>query len=230
MEYRKDEKVLSYGDVVLRRSDLDLLEGPCYLNDRLIEFYLQYLSAKFAASCYAATPSSPLLLVSPAITFWLLHCPDSESLVASIAPLQLQDREMVMFALNNNEDVEMAEGGSHWTLLVYIRKENVLQHYDSMAGCNRRQAQELANKLKPFISSGSTPPKLVEQTTPQQQNSYDCGVYVIAIAQLLCNVFEDSHKCIPVQDVDILLRTQVTSSFVHKMRRNILELISQLVK
>jgi sentrin-specific protease 8 len=99
-----------------------------------------------------------------------------------------------------------------------------------MAGCNWRQAQELANKLKPFISSGSMPPKLVEQTTPQQQNSYDCGVYVIAIAQLLCNVFEDSHKCIPVQDVDILLRTQVTPSFVHKMRRNILELISQLVK
>jgi hypothetical protein len=29
--------------------------------------------------------------------------------------------QMVMFPLNNNEDVEMAEGGSHWTLLVYIR-------------------------------------------------------------------------------------------------------------
>jgi sentrin-specific protease 8 len=96
MESRKDEKVLSYGDVVLRRSDLDLLAGPCYLNDRLIEFYFLYLSAKFAASCYAATPSSPLLLVSPAITFWLLHCPDSESLVASIVPLQLQDREVFL--------------------------------------------------------------------------------------------------------------------------------------
>jgi hypothetical protein len=52
----------------------------------------------------------------------------------------------------------------------------------------------------------------------------------MAIAQLLCNVFEDSHKCNPVQDVDILLRTQVTPSFVHKMRHNILELISQLAK
>lgn len=88
----------------------------------------------------------------------------------------------------------------------------------------------LAWGLLCLAASGSMPPKLVEQTTPQQQNSYDCGVYVIAIAQLLCNVFEDSHKCIPVQDVDILLRTQVTPSFVHKMRCNILELISQLVK
>lgn len=116
MEYRKDEKVLSYGDVVLRRSDLDLLEGPCYLNDRLIEFYLQYLSAKFADSCNAATPSSPLLLVSPAITFWLLHCPDSESLVASIAPLQLQDRRRMFFSIMIAWQV--AIGGKHKSLQI----------------------------------------------------------------------------------------------------------------
>ena len=27
----------------------------------------------------------------------------------------------MIFALNNNEDVDVAEGGSHWTLLVYSR-------------------------------------------------------------------------------------------------------------
>ncbi|KAL7201891.1 hypothetical protein ACSBR1_033562 [Camellia fascicularis] len=38
-----DEKILSYNDVVLRRSDLDILSGPYFLNDRIIEFYFSYL-------------------------------------------------------------------------------------------------------------------------------------------------------------------------------------------
>ncbi|XP_073141101.1 NEDD8-specific protease 1 isoform X2 [Henckelia pumila] len=42
-----DEKILSYNDVVLRRSDLDVLSGPYFLNDRIIEFYFSYLT-----SCY----------------------------------------------------------------------------------------------------------------------------------------------------------------------------------
>ena len=40
-----DEKVLSYGDNLLRRSDIDLLEGPCWLNDQVHCLLLQ--RAKF---------------------------------------------------------------------------------------------------------------------------------------------------------------------------------------
>ena len=36
-----DEKVLSYGDNLLRRSDIDLLEGPCWLNDQVHCLLLQ---------------------------------------------------------------------------------------------------------------------------------------------------------------------------------------------
>jgi hypothetical protein len=35
--------------------------------------------------------------------------------------LRVVSRQMVMFALNNNEDVETAEGGTHWTLLMFNR-------------------------------------------------------------------------------------------------------------
>lgn len=92
MQSAKDEKVLSYGDVLLRQSDVELLDGPHYLNDHLIEFFFTYLSAKLAKR-FPASPGA-LLLVGPALTFWLLHCPDSESLQASIEPLLLSDREV----------------------------------------------------------------------------------------------------------------------------------------
>lgn len=86
-----DEKVLSYGDVLLRRSDVELLEGPHYLNDQIIEFFFSYLTANLTDN----SNSSRLLLVGPAITYWILHCPDKQSLNDAITPLQLHNREVL---------------------------------------------------------------------------------------------------------------------------------------
>lgn len=86
-----DDKVLSYGDVLLRRSDVELLEGPRYLNDQIIEFFFSYLTANLTGN----GNSSRLLLVGPAITYWLLHCPDSQSLNDASTPLQLHNREVL---------------------------------------------------------------------------------------------------------------------------------------
>ncbi|KAL7201886.1 hypothetical protein ACSBR1_033558 [Camellia fascicularis] len=83
-----DEKILSYNDVVLRQSDLDILSGPYFLNDRIIEFYFSYLP-----SCY---PSKEILLVSPSIAFWIANCPDIESL-KDVEPLNLSSKKLVIF-------------------------------------------------------------------------------------------------------------------------------------
>ncbi len=36
-------KVLSYGDILLRQQDVDLLHGRHWLNDQLMSFYFAYL-------------------------------------------------------------------------------------------------------------------------------------------------------------------------------------------
>ncbi|KAL0369713.1 UNVERIFIED_CONTAM: NEDD8-specific protease 1 [Sesamum angustifolium] len=83
---RADEKILSYDDVVLRRSDLDILSGPYFLNDRIIEFYFSYLT-----SCY---PSEDILLIPPSIAFWIKECPDISSLKDFVEPLHLPRRKL----------------------------------------------------------------------------------------------------------------------------------------
>ncbi|CAL5426577.1 unnamed protein product [Camellia sinensis] len=87
-----DEKILSYNDVVLRRSDLDILSCPYFLNDRIIEFYFSYLP-----SCY---PSKEILLVSPSIAFWIANWPDIESLKDFVEPLNLSSKKLSSPALN----------------------------------------------------------------------------------------------------------------------------------
>jgi hypothetical protein len=88
-----DPKVLNFGDVTLRRSDVERLEQPEELNDQIIEFFFEHLTAKLSESIQR-TPR-PLLLVGPSQTYWLLHCPP-DALHESLKPMSLPEREVVI--------------------------------------------------------------------------------------------------------------------------------------
>jgi len=90
---------------------------------------------------------------------------------------------LVLFAVNNNPDVERAGGGSHWSLLAYSAAGNSFHSYDSMAGSNRQAAQAVYNAAAAAVPPGA---RFVEEQAPQQANGYDCGVHVLAAAKLLC--------------------------------------------
>ncbi|KAJ9178182.1 hypothetical protein P3X46_010087 [Hevea brasiliensis] len=216
-----DEKILSYNDVVLRRSDLDILSGPYFINDRIIEFYFSYLSS--------SNPSEDVLLIAPSIAFWISNCPDTESLNDFLGPLKLQDKKLVIFPVNNNDDVSLAEGGSHWTLLAYERNANVFVHHDSYSGMNKRHALQLYKAVVGFI--GAAHAKYMElANSPQQVNGCDCGLYVTAIARAICYWNENSdHK-----DRDGLwfsvVNEQVTPSAVGAMRNEILLMLRSLME
>lgn len=217
-----DEKILSYNDVVLRRSDLDILSGPFFLNDRVIEFYFSYLST--------IHQSHEILLVPPSIAFWITNCPDPENLKDFLAPLNLPGRKVVIFPVNNNDDVSVAEGGSHWSLLAYERSANVFIHHDSNGGMNKRHAMQLYNTVAIYMGdpSSASNSKYVEcASSPQQVNGYDCGVYVTAIAKVICNWYKTKEFTdglwISVAE------EQVNPSAVSQMRREILEMIKGLM-
>lgn len=217
-----DEIILSYNDAVLRRSDLDIFSGPYYLNDRIIEFYFSYLSSTY--------PSDDILLVPPSIAFWLQNCPDDESLKAFVEPLNLSTRKMIFFPVNNNEDFTLAEGGSHWSLLVFYREANVFVHHDSFRGSNRLYGRRLYKSVALFAASSDSQTRYLEQEcSPQQQNGYDCGLFVIAIARVLCSCYT-SGETVDSHDLWLsVLKQQVIPSAVSKMRSEILGLIKGLM-
>ncbi|KAL2508552.1 NEDD8-specific protease 1 [Forsythia ovata] len=215
-----DEKILSYNDVVLRRSDLDILSGPYFLNDRIIEFYFSYLP-----SCY---PSEDILLVPPSIAFWIKECPDIGSLKDFVEPLHLSHRNLIIFPINDNTDLDIAEGGSHWSLLAFSRDANVFVHHDSSGrGMNKAHAKRV---YKAVVSYTDTRAAYLEcSSTPVQANGYDCGVYVTAIARSICHWYQSDGP----KDTENLwfsaIKEQVSPSVVSDMRNEILELIRSLM-
>ncbi|XP_022756076.1 NEDD8-specific protease 1-like [Durio zibethinus] len=219
-----DEKILSYNDVVLRRSDLEILSGRYYLNDRIVEFYFSLLSSSH--------PSHDILLVPPSISFWITNCPDVGDLKDFLEPLKLPDKKLVIFSVNNNDDVSAAEGGSHWSLLAYCRSANVFVHHDSNGQMNKRHAMRLFKSLVGYIGSSSSDcnAKYLECIgTPQQVNSYDCGLYVTATARTICCWYVSSENKDATDLWFSAVKEQVTPSVVSEMRKEILGLIKDLM-
>ncbi|CAI9105181.1 OLC1v1004045C1 [Oldenlandia corymbosa var. corymbosa] len=221
MEKRmEDEKVLSYGDVVLRRSDLGILSGPHFLNDRIIEFYFSYLSSDLSAE--------DVLLVPPSISQWIKECPGS--IEDFVKPLNFRQKKLILFPVNDNTDVSLAEGGCHWSLLAYLRSGKVFVHHDSSSGSmNAIQARRLLSRVQPYTVYDAS---FVEcPSVPKQTNGYDCGLYVCAFARAICNWFKEvSEENVDKKKLWFDDLATITPSSVSQMRGEIHDLIKSLME
>ncbi|GFP95681.1 nedd8-specific protease 1 [Phtheirospermum japonicum] len=214
-----DDKILSYNDVVLRRSDLGILGGRYFLNDRIIEFYFSHL-----ASIY---PRDDILLVPPSVAFWIKECPDIASLKDFVEPLHLPRKELIIFPINDNADVARAEGGTHWSLLAFERDANLFVHHDSSDGFNSAHARRVYRAVVSY--TGCEAGYREWSGTPRQTNGYDCGLYVLAIARAICEWYASAGP----KDVEGLwfagVKEKITASHVAEMRSEILELVRSLM-
>lgn len=219
--------ILSYNDAVLRRSDLDILRGPHFINDRIIEFYFSYLSTSHSLP--------DLLLVPPSISFWAMHCSDTKTLHDVLDPLHLPEKRMVIFSINDNEDVSFQNGGTHWSLLAYDREANRFVHHDSLGRLklNRTHAIKLLRAVqgREFLKADGA--RFVEGPTPEQDNGYDCGLYVMAIAKTICNWWHRGVEIGSADDGDRWFKNAteaVSSTSVSDFREEIAHLIESLIE
>jgi hypothetical protein len=99
-----------------------------------------------------------------------------------LEPLRFAERELALFAVNDNPDAVAASGGLHWSLLAYHRANQRLLHFDSGGGANAAAARRLAAALKPFLAPGTS---FGAARCAHQGNSHACGDYVVAFAERL---------------------------------------------
>ncbi|KAJ0987707.1 hypothetical protein J5N97_006063 [Dioscorea zingiberensis] len=215
-----DDNILSYNDVVLRRSDLEILRGPHYINDRIIEFYWSYLSTSV---------TDRVLLVPPSISFSITNCVGYQSRVQAVKPLNIPARDLVVFTVNESSDFTQPGGGTHWSLLVYMREKNALVHHDSYSPMNRLHARRFFDVANEFLGDGSERVRFMEGYTPKQRNAYDCGLYVMRVARVLCDWSRgerDRGSDWWFSQLDQELDAAVVANF----RREVLELILGLME
>lgn len=218
-----EAKVLSYHDVLLRKKDVEVLRGPRWLNDQVIDFYFEYLGREQ----FKHQPN--ILFVGCSMAFLLANS-DPNTAEALLQSMEASVKQLVLMPVNNNPDISQAEGGSHWSLLVFHRPSFSLKHFDSHSGCNRGPAAKLAGTLQSAlqgICNKPHAPRVVEHSCPQQENGYDCGVYVLWISQQVATW----HASGSSGDLDLPhVLDHGTPTTITAFRKCLLELVEFLVE
>ncbi|XP_069758512.1 sentrin-specific protease 8 [Narcine bancroftii] len=206
--------ILSYHDSLIRHSDLLLLNPPNWLNDHIIGFAFEY----FATEQYKELLDN-ICFISPEVTQFIKCTTSQDELAIFLEPLALNRKSLVFLAVNDNS--MQAAGGSHWSLLFYSRDKNCFSHYDSCSNMNESHARQVARKLQHFLGAKSKVP-FVEELAPVQKNSYDCGMYVICNAEVLCEQHLRRDQKPPL--------TVVTPPYITLKRTNWKKLIERMSK
>jgi len=164
-----DDAYLSYYDVRLTKEDVDTLKND-WLTDNTIAFWEEYLEREELRKY----PSSHIVLLRPSMAFMLMQTPDPLTLKDALPDFRLTTH--IFLPINDARNVSVAEGGSHWSLLLVSVIDGVAFHYDSLTPSNYNEARLATDKISTLLNR---PLRFMNlEDSPQQENSSDCGVYV----------------------------------------------------
>ncbi|KAJ2121899.1 hypothetical protein IW147_003888 [Coemansia sp. RSA 720] len=177
-----DAVVLDFENAEVRTSDYESLKPEGWLTGEIINFYWTYLERR-------EFRTEPCVLFLGTYTAYRISNAESAAVTDNISAQlsgELNHRQLILIPLNHR---------SHWSLLVYCRLTRTFYHYDSISKHNRNFAERAAGRflrvLEPKLKDGFY---FKSMQTPQQNNDYDCGIYVLAIAEELARRFINNKR------------------------------------
>ncbi|EGF77776.1 hypothetical protein BATDEDRAFT_27499 [Batrachochytrium dendrobatidis JAM81] len=211
--------ILSYGDVQVTDEDLATLLPSEWIGDGIIQFYYEFLE-------HTVCKSREILLIQPAVAH-LIACSVDKTYIKAALPPNINSKSTIFIPINDSNGSQ--NSGCHWSLMCYYRPTNSYYYYDSMGNANIRSAKQTMNSICGLI--GSSSPAFIAINTPMQVNGYDCGVYVMAITELLCNRMASKHSHV-TDEPESLSFWQITHCipphFISEKRNTIRNLIIHL--
>ncbi|KAI4117502.1 MAG: hypothetical protein LQ338_007541, partial [Usnochroma carphineum] len=141
-----------------------------WLTDNVIAFWEEYLEREHLAHFRGAQ----IVLLRPSMSFMLIQTPNPLTLRDALPDFSKTTH--IFLPINDCRNPSVAEGGSHWSLLVVSVVDGVAFHYDSLHPANREEAIATTKKLGTLLNKELQFLDLPD--SPQQENSSDCGVFV----------------------------------------------------
>ncbi|KAL1227234.1 Protein SHQ1 [Trichinella pseudospiralis] len=184
---KADPVVLTYYDVSLRQSDVELLKGRNWLNDQILSFCFEY----FTQVVFPDFADS-VAFIEPAVIHWIKLDSDTDSLHEVLPWLK---KSLLLIPVNDSDSA--AGGGHHWSLLVYRKEQEKFEYYNSSLYSNLIGVKGLANKIFRLVhykEENIPSAEVVEIPCAKQINYYDCGLYVIIFAEIVAQQFCSSSK------------------------------------
>jgi len=179
------DAIADYYGIRLSDEDIKLLSGDYWVNDNIISFYFNHLEHEVFGKHKA------LLILQPSIAFMLMLCSGDSDFRNNALPLSLHTRDVVLIPVTDQ---------THWGLLMISVASRSFRYFDSLSTPSSQhslvtRARQLARRLAPYVwmkngvHDDNADYDFVVEPTPQQTNMHDCGLYAMAVVDLLCERF-----------------------------------------
>ena len=162
---------ISTGTFTLRRIDYKSLVGKNYLNDLVIEEYLDIIKERNAT---AGLPILGVMSVYLYPQFELLSFEDALIYTERWNKNDLRQCEIILCPIHKND---------HWSLVSIDNKAGIIEYYDSIIG--NRKASNAPRIMKRYMEEyykrwgeKKVFKIKVREDAPIQENGVDCGVFV----------------------------------------------------
>ncbi|KAG8305508.1 SUMO1 sentrin specific peptidase 8 [Homalodisca vitripennis] len=143
-----------------------------YITDDSIELYYNMLTAKIV--------KQEILLMNPVVTQAIKCLEDTNTIVE---PLQIQNKSFIFFPISDSPAIDQV-GGSHWSLLLYVKGHDEFLYFDSIGDYNLSHAKQVVKKISKHLGLGELTP-INKVAVPQQSNGVDCGIYMLIFGDIL---------------------------------------------
>ncbi|KAI9323197.1 hypothetical protein BX666DRAFT_2116849 [Dichotomocladium elegans] len=207
--------VFGYDGPVMAK-DYDTLTDDSWLNDTILDFHMEYLEREKIPS----EMKSRILLLRPGMVELIVHVQDASHLSAAL-PQHLTTADAIFIPVNDSRPLA-AYSGSHWSLMLYLRQHNTFYYYDSMGTSNIQEAQFTCGRLIPWLGIHHQP-AIQPMETPQQTNSADCGIYVIAITDNLVQRLIETQGHVSPDRLTRLSRKDIKVKYIRKELRRLIK-------
>ena len=190
----KDNKtsLISCGGSNLYQVDIDSMSDAGFVTDEVLQFFMQAMT-KAMEEKMSKTKKGRVEIVGPNVVHYIQKQNDKKEIKWHKDGMGLNECDWAIFPINDKDDPERGDGGTHWSLLVYSRKDHRYLHFDPIKGMNTKHARDLHINLldsNSYNKDGNLPP-LVEMQCERQKNGYDCGMYVMMyMATIMRNITE----------------------------------------
>merc|ERR1712082_105876 len=127
------------------------------ITDEVIQFVNQSICEKMEKEM----GNERVDVVGPNVVYYIQKLENREDIKEQKRGLGLEKLDWVIYPVNDNEDPEKGDGGTHWSLLLYSKEENKYYHFDPIKGMNARHAKNLHIKLldtDSYDKDGNLPP------------------------------------------------------------------------
>ena len=238
-----EKSLISCGGANLHQADIESLEDKGLVTDEIILFFMQAILEYMKSQI-----GDKVSVVGPNVAYLIQKQHDKREIESQKKGINLKEHDWVFYPINDKNDPEKGDGGTHWCLMVYNRSDNLYLYFDPIKGMNVKNAKALhlniidVNSYQSHDNTGRLChylPPLVEVNCQRQTNSFDCGTFIMMyMATIMKNIVNgrkvDDDNIIPYKAEELrqLLLTALKLEIVRRNencdKRNIIDLMEEL--